>query len=194
MEDMIEIRWHGRGGQGAKTASQLVADAALDEDMYIQAFAEYGPERMGAPIQSFTRISKHPIKIHCHAQSPDVVAVLDPTLVKSEDVTHGMKENGILLINTDKSPADIRKQLPELEFKIKVYTVDAGGIAVETMGRPIPNTPMIGALTKATGLIRIDRLKESLRKKFSGKFKEEIVEGNIKAVERAYEEVQSDEA
>ena len=192
MEDMIEIRWHGRGGQGAKTASQLVADAALGEDMYIQAFAEYGPERMGAPIQSFTRISKHPIKIHCQAQTPDVVAVLDPTLVKSEDVTHGMKENGILLINTDKTPAEIKQQLPDI--KIKVYTVDASGIAADTIGRPIPNTPMVGALTRATGLIQIERLKEGLRKKFSGKFKEEIVEGNIKAVERAYEEVQSDEA
>jgi pyruvate ferredoxin oxidoreductase gamma subunit len=190
MEDLTEIRWHGRGGQGAKTASQLVADAALEEDMYIQAFAEYGPERMGAPIQSFTRLSKNPIKIHCHAQSPDVVIVLDPTLISSEDVTSGMKENGILLINTDKSPSEIRNQLSETA--IKVYTVDASGIAQATIGRPIPNTPMIGALTKITGLIKIEKLKGGLRKKFSGKFKDEIVEGNIKAVERAYEEVKSE--
>lgn len=192
MEKMIEIRWHGRGGQGAKTASQLVADAALDEDMFIQAFAEYGPERMGAPIQCFTRISKKPIKIHCHAQTPDVVAVLDPTLVGSEDVTSGMRDDGILLVNTPEAPAEIKKQLPDV--KVKVYTVDASGIASEAIGRPIPNTPMIGALTKVTGLIKIDKLKESLRKKFSGKFKDEIIEGNIKAVERAYEEVKSDEA
>ncbi len=190
MEDMIEIRWHGRGGQGAKTASQLVADAALDEDMFIQAFAEYGPERMGAPIQCFTRISHKPIKIHCHAQSPDVVAVLDPTLVGSEDVTSGIKDGGVLLVNTHKPPSEIRKLFPGAN--IKVYTVDASGIAQETIGRPIPNTPMIGALTKITGLIKIDRLKQGLKKKFSGKFKDEIVEGNIKAVERAYEEVKSE--
>ncbi len=190
MEDMIEIRWHGRGGQGAKTASQLVADAAMEEDMYIQAFAEYGPERMGAPVQSFTRISKKPIKIHCQAQTPDVVAVLDQTLIKSEDVTSGMKEGGILLVNTEKTPEQIRKQLPSLN--IKVFTVDASGIAQEAIGRPIPNTPMIGALTKVTGLIKIDRLKEGLSKKFSGKFKQEIIDGNIKAVERAYEEVKSE--
>ncbi len=188
MENLIEIRWHGRGGQGAKTASQLVADAALDEDMHIQAFAEYGPERMGAPIQSFTRISRNPIKIHCHVRTPDVVAVLDPTLVETEDVSDGLKDNGILLVNTKAQPAELRRQIPA--EKIRLFTVDATGIAAETIGRPIPNTPMIGALAKVTGLIKIEKLKDGLRKKFSGKFKEEIVEGNIKAVERAYEEVQ----
>ncbi len=187
MNDMTEIRWHGRGGQGAKTASQLVADAALEEEMFIQAFSEYGPERMGAPIQSFTRISSQPIKIHCHVTNPDVVVVLDPTLIATEDVASGMNKDGILLINTGKPPQEIRKQIADKH--IRIYTVDATQIAVDTIHRPIPNTPMIGALAKATGLIKIDKLKEGLRKKFSGKFKEEIVEGNIKAVERAYEEI-----
>ena len=190
MTDMIEVRWHGRGGQGAKTASQLLADAALDEDMYIQAFSEYGPERMGAPMQSFTRISKEPITIHCHVTNPEVVVVLDPTLLRTVDVAGGLSEDGTLLVNTTKSPAEVRK---ELNLKgCKIYTVDATRIAMDCLGRPIPNTPMTGALIKVTALIKVENLIKGLKKKFSKKFKPEIVEGNIKAVEQAYEEVKAE--
>ncbi|MCK4430312.1 MAG: 2-oxoacid:acceptor oxidoreductase family protein, partial [Candidatus Aminicenantes bacterium] len=156
MADLIEVRWHGRGGQGAKTASQLLAGAALDEDMYIQAFSEYGPERMGAPIQSFTRISKEPIMIHCHVTDPEVVVVLDPTLLGTVDVASGLSEEGKLIVNTNKSPSDIRK---ETGLKgARIYTVDATQIALDCLGRPIPNTPMIGALIKVTELIKIENL------------------------------------
>ncbi len=190
MTDLIEVRWHGRGGQGAKTASQLLAGAALDEKMYIQAFSEYGPERMGAPMQSFTRISKEPIKIHCHVTNPEVVVVLDPTLLKTVDVTGGLSQDGTLLVNTDKSPADVRK---ELSLKgSKIYTVDATQIALDCLGRAIPNTPMMGALVKVTSLIELQNLTKGLKKKFSKKFKPEIVEGNIKAIEKAYEEVKGE--
>ena len=190
MTDLIEVRWHGRGGQGAKTASQLLADAALDEDMYIQAFSEYGPERMGAPMQSFTRISKEPITIHCHVTNPEVVVVLDPTLLGTVDVAGGLSEDGTLLVNTRKSPAELRKKL---NLKgCKIYTVDATRIALECLGRPIPNTPMTGALIKVTALIKAENLIKGLKKKFGKKFKPEIVEGNIKAVERAHEEVKGE--
>jgi pyruvate ferredoxin oxidoreductase gamma subunit len=190
MTDMIEVRWHGRGGQGAKTASQLLADAALDEDMYIQAFSEYGPERMGAPMQSFTRISKEPITIHCHVTNPEVVVVLDTTLLKTVDVAGGLSEDGTLLVNTGKSPAEVRKELSLKGFKI--YTVDATRIALDCLGRPIPNTPMTGALIRVTSLIKVENLIKGLKKKFSKKFKPEIVEGNIKAVKQAYEEVKGE--
>ena len=190
MTDLIEVRWHGRGGQGAKTASQLLAGAALDEKMYIQAFSEYGPERMGAPMQSFTRISKEPIKIHCHVTNPEVVVVLDPTLLKTVDVTGGLSQDGTLLVNTDKSPADVRKEL-NLKGR-KIYTVDATRIALDCLGRAIPNTPMMGALIKVTSLIEIQNLIKGLKKKFSKKFKPEIVEGNIKAIEKAHEEVKGE--
>ncbi len=187
MADLVEVRWHGRGGQGAKTASQLLAGAALDEDMYIQAFSEYGPERMGAPMRSFTRISRQPIMIHCHVTNPEVVVVLDPTLLGAVDVAAGLSEEGKLIVNTDKTPADIRKEIGLKGGEI--YTVDATKIALDCLGRPIPNTPMMGALIKVTGLIKIENLIKGLKKKFSKKFKDEIVQGNIKAVERAYEEV-----
>ncbi len=190
MTDLIEVRWHARGGQGAKTASQLLAGAALDEDMYIQAFSEYGPERMGAPIQSFTRISKEPIMIHCHVTDPEVVVVLDPTLLGPVDVASGLSKEGKLIVNTDKSPSEVRE---EIGLKgAEIYTVDATQIALDCIGRAIPNTPMMGALIKVTDLIKIENLIKGLKKKFSKKFKSEIVEGNIRAVERAYKEVQGE--
>lgn len=190
MPDLIEVRWHARGGQGAKTASELLAGAALDEGMYIQAFSEYGPERMGAPIESFTRISKQPIKIHCHVVDPQVVVVLDPTLLGAVDVTNGLTKDGMLLVNTTKSPAEVRKQI-KLKGR-KIHTVDATQIALDCLKRAIPNTPMMGALTKATGLIDIKNLKKGIKKKFGKKLKPEVVEGNIKAIERAYKEVKSE--
>jgi pyruvate ferredoxin oxidoreductase gamma subunit len=190
MKKIIEVRWHGRGGQGAVTASKLLATSALAEDKYIQAFPEYGPERMGAPIQSFTRISDEPIKIHCHVTNPDMVVVLDPTLIGTVDITEGLSEDGIIVVNTSESPAQIRKKL-NLKGR-KIFTVDASKIALEELGRPLPNTPMIGALIRATGLLKLENVINDIKDKFSGKFSQKIVDGNVNAIKRAYQEVKSE--
>lgn len=192
MKDLTEIRWHGRGGQGAKTASLLLADAALASGKYIQAFPEYGPERMGAPVASFNRISSIPISLHSGVTNPRIVIVLDPTLMDSVDVTDGMPSDGTLLVNTEKSPADIKSQF-SIASGIKVCTVDASMISTETIGRDIPNTPMLGALIKATGILDFKEMIDDTRKKLEKKFKTkpEVIEGNLKAIERAYNEVKS---
>ncbi|MDI3538207.1 MAG: pyruvate ferredoxin oxidoreductase gamma subunit [Bacillota bacterium] len=192
MAKLLEIRWHGRGGQGAKTAAQLLAEAASSVGKYIQGFPEYGPERMGAPVLAFTRISDEPIHLHCHVTEPQIVVVLDPTLLAKGDVTQGVPEEGIILINTDKSPAEMRQAMKLLGRKI--YTVNASRIAEETIGRPIPNTPLMGALIKITGIMSLDALLEDTQKKLAKKFagRPEVVEGNLKAVRRAYEEVQGE--
>ena len=188
-QSIVEIRWHGRGGQGAKTAALLFADAALSEGKYIQAFPEYGPERMGAPVQSFNRISDEPITLHCGISNPKYVVVLDPTLMSSVDVLAGVPDDGMIIINTSKSPEEIKASLKNK--KVKTFTVDASKIAKETIGRDIPNTPMLGAMAAATGLLNYERLLKDLEQKLSKKFasKKEIVAGNLNAVKRAYEEV-----
>ena len=192
MADILEIRWHGRGGQGAKTAANLLAEAASSAGRFIQAFPEYGPERMGAPVASFNRISTEPIRIRSGVTDPEVVVVLDPTLMKSGDVTSGLKPDGAIVINSEKDPATIREQMGISGFRI--YTVDANGISVDTLGRRIPNTPMLGAVIRATGILDYDAFMENmeleLKKKFGGR--PEIVQGNLKAIRRAYEEVQSE--
>ncbi len=192
MKDLLEIRWHGRGGQGAKTAALLLADAALASGKYIQAFPEYGPERMGAPVASFNRIASGPIYLHSGVSNPKVVVVLDPTLVDSVDITEGVPQDGTIIINTEKSPADIKQALG-ITGSIKVYTIDASTISKETIGRDIPNTPMLGALIKATGMLDFKEMIEDTKKKLEKKFKTkpEVVAGNLKAIERAYNEVRS---
>lgn len=193
MENLTEIRWHGRGGQGAKTAALLFADAALSEGIYVQAFPEYGPERMGAPVQSFNRLSQEPITIHSGITNPQIVVVLDATLIGKVDVTQGLPDAGIIIINSSESPKELRKILGL--NKAKVYTVDASRISRETIGREIPNTPMLGALVKVTGLINFERMLEDNKKKLTAKFKNrpEVIEGNIKSIQRAYEEVKGEE-
>lgn len=192
MAKLIEIRWHGRGGQGAKTAAILFADAALGEGKFVQAFPEYGPERMGAPVAAYNRLSDIPISIHCGVTNPQVVAVLDPTLMSIVDVTSGLNEDGILLVNTSKTPAQVRKEIG-LKDK-KLFTVDASTISKETIGREIPNTPMLGAVVKITELINFERMIADTRKKLEKKFKTkpEVIDGNIKAIQRAYEEVKAE--
>ena len=192
MKDLTEIRWHGRGGQGAKTAALLLADAALASGKYIQAFPEYGPERMGAPVASFNRISSNPICLHSGVTNPKIVIVLDPTLMDSVDVTEGMPSDGTLLINTEKSPADLKVEFG-IATGIKICTVDASKISTETIGRDIPNTPMLGALIKATGILDFKEMLDDTKKKLEKKFKTkpEVVAGNLKAIERAYNEVKS---
>lgn len=193
MGKLTEVRWHGRGGQGAKTAALLFGDAALSEGKYIQAFPEYGPERTGAPVQSFNRISEEPITIHCHVKNPQVVVVLDPTLIGAVDVTAGLGPDGIIIINTDQPAAEMKKKLNLNGCKL--YTLDASTIAKETIGRDIPNTPMLGALVKVTGLLSYDTILNDTKGKLEKKFrnKPEVIEGNLKAIERAYNEVKSDE-
>ncbi|HCG99846.1 MAG: pyruvate synthase [Candidatus Aquicultor primus] len=187
---LTEIRWHARGGQGAVTAAKLLAETALSQGRYFQAFPEYGPERMGAPIQAFTRISSEPIHIRSSIANPEIVVVLDPTLLKAVDVTSGMHEDGVLIVNTDDEPKAIRKAMG-LKGRT-IFTVNATRIAQETIGRPIPNTPMMGALVKATDMMPIENLTDYVRKSFGKKFSEEIIEGNVRAVERAYAEVKAE--
>ncbi len=189
MSNMIEIRWHGRGGQGAKTASLLLADAAFNTGKYIQGFPEYGPERMGAPITAYNRISDEPITIHSNIYYPDYVVVVDDTLLESVDVTAGLKEDGAILINTTK-PADVlRKELKGYEGD--VYTLDARKISLETLGRYFPNTPMLAGIVKISGIMTDDELIEDMKGSFKHKFakKPEVIDGNMKALEMALKEV-----
>jgi pyruvate ferredoxin oxidoreductase gamma subunit len=189
-KDMTEIRWHGRGGQGAKTAAQLVALVALEEGKYSQGFPEYGPERMGAPIRGFTRISDEAIRLHCPIEHPDVVLVLDESLVSMPMITEATGSETLFVINTSDTPAVMRGKLGIDGGK--VMCVDASKIAIDEIGRPIPNTPMIGALIKATSCISLEALKKDVEKKFMKKFGERVVQGNIRAIERAHEEVTSE--
>jgi pyruvate ferredoxin oxidoreductase gamma subunit len=193
MKEITEIRWHGRGGQGAKTAALLLADAALAAGRNIQAFPEYGPERMGAPVASFNRISSKPILLHSAVTEPDIVLVLDPTLMESVDVTEGLPPGGVLIVNTNQSPKEITAGCSITKPGLKVFTVDASRISVETIGREIPNTPMLGALMKATGILDYKEMLEDTKMKLAKKFKNkpEVIEGNVKAIERAYAEVKS---
>ncbi|MFH1502934.1 MAG: 2-oxoacid:acceptor oxidoreductase family protein [Candidatus Eisenbacteria bacterium] len=187
MEGILEVRWHARGGQGAKTASLLLAQAASMEGKYSQGFPDYGPERMGAPMRGFTRISDNPIKVHCAIYSPQIVVVLDDTLLRAVDVVDGTPEDGVLIVNTKKTAAQVREEL-KLTGR-KVYVVDATGIAIDEIGRPIPNAPMLGALIKATGILSLDTVISEIKGKFSHGFRVEVLEGNVRAVNRAHEEV-----
>lgn len=190
MANLVEVRWHGRGGQGAKTAALLLAEAAIAEGNYGQAFPEYGPERTGAPVRGFTRISDVPIRIHSAVQNPNVVIVLDQTLLDTIDVTEGTSSESILIFNTTLTKEQIRKKLKVSDRKF--YTLNANQIALEEIGRPIPNTVMLGALLKATDLMQMDTLLNGLIKKFKHKFGQQVIDKNIKAVKRAYEEVETE--
>ncbi len=190
MKKLTEIRWHGRGGQGAVTASKLLATAALNEGFYIQAFPEYGAERMGAPIRAFNRVSSEPIDLHCQINEPDIVIVLDNTLLKTIDITAGIKKGGIIIINTPEDIDSTNKILKlKKDDKSTVYIVDATKISIETMGKVIPNTPMIGALVKVTDFIKLDTLLTAIEKTLSKKIHVDMIEANILAVKRAYKEV-----
>ncbi len=189
MSDMIEIRWHGRGGQGAKTASLLLADAAFNTGKYIQGFPEYGPERMGAPITAYNRISSSPIRIHSNIYEPDYVVVVDDTLLESVDVTSGLKEEGAIVINTTKGKDELEKLLKG--YKGKVYTIDARKVSMETLGKYFPNTPMLAAIVKVSKIMNEDEFVKDMQGSFKHKFakKPEVIEGNMKALELALKEV-----
>lgn len=193
MKDFFEIRWHGRGGQGAKTVALLFADAALATGKYIQAFPEYGPERMGAPVQSFNRLADKNITVHSGIENPDVVVVLDQSLMNTVDTSAGIIENGVMLINTTREPQDIRKEF-NIRKDIRIFTVDASKIAIDEIGENKPNTPMLGALIKATNVLDFKSMLEDTQHKLEKKFrnKPEVIDGNMKSIERAYEEVKAE--
>ncbi len=189
MKNLIEIRWHGRGGQGAKTASLLLADAAFNTGKYIQGFPEYGPERMGAPITAYNRISDTPITIHSNIYEPDYVVVVDDTLLTSVPVTAGLKKDGAIVINTTKTPEQLKEVLKGYEGA--VYTIDARKISEEALGKYFPNTPMLAAIVKVAGVMTDEELLEDMKTSFKHKFakKPEVIDGNMKALELALKEV-----
>lgn len=182
MKKIIEVRWHGRGGQGAWTASELLARAAICEGKYIQSFPEFGPERMGAPVSAFTRISTKPIKIHCAIYNPDIVVVLDPTLMKTVPVIEGLSGEGTIIINSREKPSEARKMLNS--DKGKVWTVPATEIAIKILGVPITSTAMLGAVARATGIVEL----KSVEKTVMERFRRDVAEKNFAVVKEAYEE------
>jgi pyruvate ferredoxin oxidoreductase gamma subunit len=190
MAEMLEVRWHGRGGQGVKTASYLVAEAALGLGKYVQAFPEFGPERAGAPVRAFTRVSDTPIRRHYPIDNPRVVVIVDASLIGQLSLVDGLPEDGIVIVNTEEEPKEVRKRLGLKGGK--VHTVAATKIAMETIKRAIPNTPMLGAFVRLTGLLELEEVKRDVRNKFAKRFRPEVVEGNIQALTRAYEEVKSE--
>ena len=187
--NLIEIRWHGRGGQGAKTASLLLADAAFNTGKYIQGFPEYGPERMGAPITAYNRISNTPITIHSNIYYPDYVVVVDDTLLESVDVTAGLKETGGIIINTTKSGDEIKSLLKD--YKGNIYTLDARKISIEALGKYFPNVPMLAGIVKISKVMTDEELIKDMEGSFKHKFakKPEVIEGNMNALKMALQEV-----
>lgn len=190
MKNTVEIRWHGRGGQGAKTAALLLADVAFKTGQYVQGFPEYGPERMGAPITAFNRISRDEIRVHSNIYDPDYVVVVDETLLHSVDVTAGLKEDGAIIVNTPKKPEEIRPLLRG--YGGRVVTVDARSISESTLGRNFPNTPMLAATVAVTGILERDQFIHDMKASFRHKFakKPEVIDGNMKALEMAFDAVE----
>ena len=188
-DNLVEIRWHGRGGQGAKTASLLLADAAFNTGKYIQGFPEYGPERMGAPITAYNRISNKPITIHSNIYYPDFVVVVDDTLLESVDVTSGLKEDGGIIINTTKSSEEIKELLKN--YKGNIYTLDAKRISIDALGKYFPNIPMLAGIVKISNIMTdeqlINDMEDSLKHKFAKK--PEVIEGHMNALKIALNEV-----
>ena len=190
MNKPIEIRWHGRGGQGAKTACLLLADAAFSSGKYVQGFPEYGPERMGAPITAYNRISDEHCTVHSNIYNPDYVVVVDETLLESVDVTAGLAKEGAIIINTEKSPGEVRPLLGG--YAGKVCTIDARRISEETLGRNFPNTPMLAAAVKVSGVVEPERFVSDMKASFQHKFatKPQVIEGNMNALTKSMQEVQ----
>jgi pyruvate ferredoxin oxidoreductase gamma subunit len=190
MKNTVEIRWHGRGGQGAKTAALLLADVAFKTGQYVQGFPEYGPERMGAPITAFNRISKDEIRVHSNIYDPDYVVVVDETLLHSVDVTAGLKKEGAIIVNTPKTSEEIRPLLNGYEGRI--ITVDARQISESTLGKNFPNTPMLAATVAVTGILGRDEFIQDMKASFRHKFakKPEVIDGNMKALQMAFDSVE----
>ena len=189
MKDLIEIRWHGRGGQGAKTASLLLADVAFSTGKYIQGFPEYGPERMGAPMTAYNRISSKPIEVHSNIYDPDYVVVVDETLLKAADVSNGLKKDGAIVINTTKSLDEIKPLLKN--YNGNIYTIDAKKISEDALGKYFPNVPMLAAIEKIAGIMPDDDFIKNMEESFKHKFakKPEVIDGNMQALKIALNNV-----
>ena len=192
MNNGYEIRWHGRGGQGAKTAALLLADVAFKTGAYVQGFPEYGPERMGAPITAYNRISQNQICVHSNIYTPDLVVVVDETLLESVDVTAGLKESGALIVNTKRSAEEIRPLLKG--YKGEVYTLDAREISVKALGKYFPNSPMLAAAVAVSNVMGWSSFMHEMRASYQHKFakKPEVIDGNMKALEMTYQALEKD--
>ena len=192
MNNGYEIRWHGRGGQGAKTAALLLADVAFKTGAYVQGFPEYGPERMGAPITADNRISQNQIRVHSNIYTPDLVVVVDETLLESVDVTAGLKENGALIVNTKRSAEEIRPLLKG--YKGEVYTLDAGEISVKALGKYFQNSPMLASAVAVSNVMGWSSFMHEMRASYQHKFakKPEVIDGNMKALEMTYQALEKD--
>ncbi len=192
MKNTVEIRWHGRGGQGAKTAALLLADAAFKTGRYVQGFPEYGPERMGAPITAFNRISGDKIRVHSNIYDPDYVIVVDETLLHSVNVTDGLDRDGAIIVNTPRPAREIRPLLRGYEGR--VYTVDAREISERTLGKNFPNTPMLAAAAAVTGIMEKEDFLREMKASFAHKFakKPEVIRGNMEALTAAYNKMEKD--
>lgn len=192
MENYIEVRWHGRAQQGVVTAAKVLGEACLHSGKFVQAFPEFGPERMGAPVRAFNRISDEPIRLHCQVTDPRYVLIADPTLIGTVDVTAGTPEDAVFIVNTPKPATEMRAVLGIKSKTVKVFTLDAVKISLETIGRVMPNTPMLGALAKATGFITLEALVDNFKENYSKKFAPKVIEGNVAAMNRGFSEVKGE--
>ncbi|MBI5286189.1 MAG: 2-oxoacid:acceptor oxidoreductase family protein [Deltaproteobacteria bacterium] len=195
MQNYVEIRWHGRAQQGVVTAAKVLGEAALRMGRYVQAFPDFGPERMGAPVRAFNRISSSPINVHSQNMKPKIVLVVDTTLQgtvdslgRKVDVREGTPEDAVFIINTPATPQDMRRHF-DFQPKAKVFTVDASRIAMDCIDRHTPNTPMLGALAKVTGVVELDALIDNFKENYAKKYSPQVIEGNLLAIRRGYEEV-----
>ena len=189
MKEVVEFRWHGRGGQGAKTAALLLADVAFKTGKYVQGFPEYGPERMGAPITAYNRIGEKEIRVHSNIYHPDFIIVVDEGLLQSVDVAKGIKDGGAVVVNSSRTPEEVRNEIRD--FNGKVYTIDAKKVSVACLGKYFPNTPMLAAAVKISGVMEKDEFLNEMQASFMHKFssKPEVIEGNMNALKMAFEEV-----
>ncbi|MDP2682873.1 MAG: 2-oxoacid:acceptor oxidoreductase family protein [Deltaproteobacteria bacterium] len=201
MATYIEIRWHGRAQQGIVTAAKMVGESCLRSGKYVQAFPEFGPERMGAPVAAYNRVSDEPIRLHCRVTEPKYVLIADSTLIgmalsggmeSSGGVTDGATDDAVFIVNTPKLPDEMRKELGLKSKGAKVYTLDASKISLETIGRNMPNTPMLGALAKVTNVVMFDALIDNFKDNYSKKFSPKVIEGNITAMNRGFQEVKGE--
>lgn len=192
MENYLEVRWHGRAQQGIVTAAKMLGEACLMAGKFVQAFPEFGPERMGAPVRAYNRVSDEPVRLHSQVQNPRYVLIADPTLISVVPVTEGTPDNAVFIVNTAKTPAEMRTALGIKGGGAKVYTIDASKISLETIGRAMPNTPLLGALTKVTGIIGLAALIENFKENYAKKFTQKVIEGNVAAMNRGASEVKGE--
>jgi pyruvate ferredoxin oxidoreductase gamma subunit len=188
MAENVEMRWHGRGGQGTVTAVKVFADACLSGGRYVQAFPEYGPERAGAPLRAFNRVSDKPLRLHCPVTKPNIVVVVDATLLDSVKITDGTPDDAAFIVNSSKDPKVIREKIKAKPTQ-KIFTIDATKISIETIGRPMPNASLVGTVAKVSGLLSLEAALIDVKKSFGEKFPQKIIDGNLEATRRGYEEV-----